>query len=138
MIRIKFTLLILATSIIISCASEQDPMTNAEKYIAEKYNAEWADIIICQIETKKNGKVTGLREYIGVQILNSTDINRILVEKEYARKRMTSVASFVLDSVDLGEIPFVPKEIEVEYLKEEGFIFTNETNQTMVFELEKT
>ena len=111
MIRTKFAMLIFATSIIYSCVSEIGPMTNAEKYMADKFDAEWADIIIRQTETKKNGKVTGRREYIGVQLLNSKDINRILEEKEYARKRMTSVANFVLDSVDLGEIPFVPKEI---------------------------
>ncbi|WP_298481398.1 hypothetical protein [uncultured Maribacter sp.] len=136
--KIKYTFLLLITSIISSCVSEKDPMTSAEKYMANKYNAEWTDIIIRQTETKKNGKVTERREYIGVQILNSTDIDRILGEKDYARKRMTNVANFVLDSVDLGEMTFVPKEIEIEYLKEEGFIFQNVANQTMVFELDKT
>jgi hypothetical protein len=138
MIRIKYAFLILAILIISSCASEKDPMTSAEKYMTNKYNAEWTDIVIRQTETKKNGKVTKRREYIGVQILNSTDINRILEEKDYARKRMTDVANFVLDSVDLGEMQFVPKEIEIEFLKEEGFIFQNVANQTMVFELDKT
>lgn len=137
MTKIKLTLLILAALTISGCSSEEDPMTDAEKYMADKYNAKWTDIVIRQTETKKNGKVTENRKYIAVQVKNSMDINRILEEGDYAEKRMKSVAQFVMDSVDLGEISFVPNEIEVEYIKEEGFfIFKNEIKQTMAFNLD--
>ena len=137
MTKIKLTLLILAALTISGCSSEEDPMTDAEKYMADKYNAKWTDIVIRQTETKKNGKVTENRKYIAVQVKNSMDINRILEEGDYAEKRMKSVAQFVMDSVDLGKISFVPNEIEVEYIKEEGFfIFKNEIKQTMAFNLD--
>ncbi|NHF60284.1 hypothetical protein FK220_013100 [Flavobacteriaceae bacterium TP-CH-4] len=135
--RIKFTLLILSTFLVHGCSSEEDPMTDAEKYMADKYNAEWTDIVINQTETKRNGKVTEKRAYIGVQLKNSTDIDRILVEEDYARKKMKSVAEFVVDSVDLGEIPFVPNEIDIEFIKEDGFLFfKNKKNQIMTFNLD--
>ena len=137
MTRIKLIFLILGTLIFSACSSEEDPMTGAEKYMADKYNAEWTDIVIQQTETKKNGKVTENRQYISVQVKNSKDINRILEEGDYAEKRMKSVAQFVVDSVDIGEISFVPNEIEIEFIKEEGFfIFKNETKQTMAFNLD--
>ncbi|MCK5443261.1 MAG: hypothetical protein KAJ23_15355 [Maribacter sp.] len=129
--------MILVTLSIVGCSSEEDPMTDAEKYMADKYNAPWSNIVIQKTETKTNGKVTENRKYIAVQVKNSMDINRILEEGDYAEKRMKSVAQFVQDSIDIGEIPFVPNEIEIEYIKEEGFsIFKNETKKTMAFNLD--
>ncbi|WP_396637380.1 hypothetical protein [Maribacter sp. R77961] len=132
----KSLLFLLFGLVITACSSEKAEMNDAEKYVAEKFGAEWTSIGLSQTESKTNGKVTENRKFIDIVIKNSSDIDKIMKEQDYAEKRIKNVAQFVLDSVQFGEMSFTPEEIQIEFIKDSGFlIFNNETKQSMSFNL---
>ncbi|WP_411031928.1 hypothetical protein [Spongiimicrobium sp. 3-5] len=134
---IKLITLFLIGLITFSCASEQSEMNEGETYLAEKLSAEWISIGLTQTETKTDGKITENRKFINVVIKNSSDIEKIIEETDYAEKKMKNVAQFVLDSIQFGELTFKPEEIRIEFIKDDSFlIFQNERKQSMSFNLD--
>ncbi|PXX30641.1 hypothetical protein [Arenibacter sp. ARW7G5Y1] len=124
--------------LICSCSSEIVEMNEGEKYLANKIGAEWTSIGLTQSESKTNGQVTENRTYIDIVIKQSEDIDKIFEDTKYAEKRTKNVAQFVLDSLQFGEMSFKPEEIQVEYVKESGFlIFKSEKKQSMSYKLNK-
>ena len=112
-------------------------MNEAEKYLADKLGAEWTSIGLTQTETKSNGQVTENRSYIDIVIKDSEDIDQIIEDTEYAEKRAKNVAQFVLDSLEFGEMSFEPKEIQVEFIQDNGFLFfKNEKKQSISYKLD--
>ena len=133
---LKSPLFLLVGLFMSACSSEQTEMNDGEKYLAEKFGAEWTSIGLSQTESKTNGKVTENRKFIDIVIKNSSDIDQIMEEQDYAEKRIKNVAQFVLDSVQFGEMTFEPEEIQVEFIKDNGFLFfNNETKQSMSYSL---
>lgn len=124
--------------LIYSCSSETVEMNEVEKFLADKLGAEWTSIGLTKSESKTNGQVTENRTYIDIVIKDSEDIDKIIENTEYAEKRTKSVAQFVLDSLDFGELSFKPEEIQVEFVQDNGFlIFKSERKQSMSYKLNK-
>ena len=81
---IKSLLFLLVGLFISACSSDQAEMNDGEKYLAEKFGAEWTSIGLSQTESKTNGKVTENRKFIDIVIKNSSDIDQIMEEQDYA------------------------------------------------------
>ncbi|GAA4273643.1 hypothetical protein U6A24_18260 [Aquimarina gracilis] len=132
----KLFSLALTYMIIIGCSSDIEEMNEGEKYLAKKFRAEWSSIGLTQTESKTNGKITENRKFLDIIIKNSSDIDKIIYENEYAKKQIKNVAQFVLDSIHFGEMSCKPEEIQVEFIKEDVFlIFKNETKRTMSYNI---
>ncbi|MEM6892487.1 MAG: hypothetical protein AAF554_02275 [Bacteroidota bacterium] len=120
-----------------SCSSYLVEMNEGEEYLASKLGADWTSIGLTQSESKTNGKVTENRTYINIVIKDPEDIDKIFDDSEYAKKKTKNVAQFVLDSLEFGELPFKPEEIQVEFITESGFlIFKSEKKQTTSYKLD--
>ena len=133
---LKPLLYLLTIILTAACSSENAEMNGAEKYLAEKVQAEWASIGLAQTESRTNGRLTESRKFINIIIKNSSDIDQIMDDQDYAEQKIKNVAQFVLDSLQFGEMSFEPKEIQVEFIKDTGIlIFQNETKQSMSFRL---
>ena len=124
--------------LIYSCSSKTVEMNEGEQYLANELGAEWTSIGLTQTESKTNGQVTENRAYIDIVVKDSKDIDKIFEDSKYAEKKTKDVAQLVLDSLEFGEMSLRPEEIQVEFIKDSGFlIFKSEKKQSMSYKLNK-
>lgn len=122
--------------LICSCSSETVEMNEGEQYLATELRAEWTSISLSQTESKTNGQVTENRTYIDLVIKDSEDIDKIFEDSKYSEKRTKEIAQLVLDKLEFGEISFKPEEIQVEFIKDSGFlIFKSEKKRSTSYKL---
>ncbi|WP_125411785.1 hypothetical protein [Leeuwenhoekiella sp. MAR_2009_132] len=126
----------LISCLCIGCNSDEAKMTATEQFLADKYNAETISFDFKTVETKTNGELTEDRKFISVEIKNPTDIEKIMSDNEYSNKRGLTIAKFVMDSLQFDEIPFQPKELQIDFINESGFFLLNSENKkTINYEL---
>lgn len=122
--------------LICSCSSETMEMNEGEQYLATELGAEWTSISLTQTESKTNGQVTENRTYIDIVVKDSEDIDKIFEDSKYSEKRTKEIAQLVLDKLEFGEMSFKPEEIQVEFIKDSGFlIFKSEKKQSTSYKL---
>ena len=60
------------------------------------------------------------------------DIEKIISDNEYSNKRGLAIAKFVIDSLQFHEIPFQPKELEIDFINKRGFFILNSENKKTI------
>lgn len=132
----KIILVIVISLLCFGCSSEETKMTKTDKYLADKFNADWASLEYKTVKTETNGKLTKNRKFLLFEIKNMTDINQIINNTEYYNKRGMTIANFIKDSIQFNNPPFQPKEIQIDFISENGFyLISNETKKSIIFDI---
>ncbi|WP_107037537.1 hypothetical protein [Brumimicrobium mesophilum] len=134
--NVKIIILFLIGLVTFGCNSIEREMTEVEQYLANKYDAERLSIDFTTLQSQTNGEMMEDRKFINIEIINPIDIEKIMSDIEYSNNLGVAITSFVLDSVQFDTIPFQPKEIQVDFINESGFlIFNSENRKTINLEL---
>jgi len=134
--KIKKTLTILICFLVFGCSSEKPKMTDSEQYLANKFNAERISLDFITVKTEMNGKLTEDRKFISITLTNTDDMEKIMTDDNYSNERGMRIATFVIDSLQFNEMPFQPKELEIDFISESGFfLLSNEKNKTINYDL---
>ena len=127
---------IVTVFLVVDSEASNNEMTESEKELAIKYNAERFYLNFTFTSKKTNGKLTQERKYISVSLINTNDIERIINDNDYANVRSEAIARFLLDSVELDDAPFEPQELQIDFVEESQFLlYQNETTKTVTFNL---
>ena len=130
--KLKIYLIILISCLCFACSLDEAEMTETEQFLAEKYNAEIISVDFKTLQTKTNGELTEDRKFISVEIKNPTDIEKIMSDNEYSNKRGLTIAKFVMDSLQFDEMPFQPKELQIDFINKRGFFLLNSENKKTI------
>ena len=130
--KLKIYLIILISCLCLGCNSDETKMTETEQFLADKYSAETITVDFKTVQTKTNGELTEDRKFISVEIKNPMDIEKIMSDNEYSNKRGLAIAKFVMDSLQFDEIPFQPKELQIDFINKSGFFLLNSENKKTI------
>ncbi|SRX76515.1 hypothetical protein [Aequorivita antarctica] len=134
--HIKKSLIIVFSFLCIGCSSDETKMTETDKYLADKFNAEWAELGFKTLRTETNSKLTENRQFLFFEIKNMVDIERIMDNTDYYKERGMTIANFIKDSIQYDELPFQPKEIQIDFISESGFyLLSSEKRKSILFDL---
>jgi len=121
---------------IFSCSEDKNEMDETEMFFSKKYESEYFGISFKKEETKTNGKLESERQYLYVEIINSKKLNPILNKNTILENECSTIAKFIIDSVEFENIPFRPKEIQIDVRNESGnWIFEQYETKTITFNL---
>lgn len=120
------------------CSSEMPEMLGKDLQIAEKYNAEWVGSSSEYSARLENGELVqkGPTRFI-VEIQNSDDIEKVIEEEDYGKRKGQDVADFVHDSVVFENEVGLPEIMKIRFKKYREFLGADITrSRDYVFELD--